>query len=117
MQLASGLGVSLGSATGPSGDLFVPNGVTGTITRIDKKSGAQSTFASGIPELIGAVGIGGVTDVAFIGNTAYALVTIVDDPTLFPTGRVHGIYRIDGPHSSTVFADIGAFNIAHPPVN
>jgi hypothetical protein len=116
MQLASGLGVSLGSTIGPGGDLFVPDGLTGTITRIDKKTGNHSTFASGLPQLIPAVGIGGVTDVSFIGGTAYALVTIVDDPNLFPTGQVNGIYRIDGPNSVTAIADIGAFNLAHPPV-
>ncbi len=56
---------------------------------------------------------GGVTDVAFLGGKAYALVTLVDDPT-FPTGQVNGIYRIDGPNSFKVIADIGAYNIAHP---
>ena len=50
-----------------------------------------------------------------IDGKAYALVTLVDDPNLFPTGQVNGIYRIDGPNSFTVIADIGAFNIAHPP--
>ena len=49
--------------------------------------------------MIPEVGIGGVMDVAFIGSTAYALVTLVDDPNLFPTGQVNGIYRIDGPDS------------------
>jgi hypothetical protein len=113
--LASGLGTSLGSAVGPGGDLFVPNGVNGTITRINPATGDHWTFASGLPPLIPDVGIGGVTDVAFIGGTAYALVTIVDDPTLFPTGRINGIYRMDGPGSFTPIADLGAFNLAHPP--
>lgn len=115
VQLTHGLGVSLGSTTGPGGDLFVPDGLTGTITRINPKTGQHSIFASGLPQLLAGVGIGGVTDVAFIGGTAYALVTIVDDPNLFPTGHVNGIYRIDGANSSTIIADIGAFNLAHPP--
>jgi len=114
-QLVQSLGVSLGSATGPGGDLFVPDGNTGTIYRIDPKTGDQTTFASGLPQLVPAVGIGGVTDVAFIGGIAYALVSMVDDPNLFPTGRVNGIYRIDGPNSYTIIADIGAFNLANPP--
>ena len=29
--------------------------------------------------------------------------------------EVNGIYRVDGPHSFTVVADIGAFNVANPP--
>src|SRR5262245_63416810 len=56
-------------------------------------------------------------DVAFIGNTAYVLVTLVSDP--FPRIGVHddtdGIYRVDGPDDCTVVADIGAFAVANPP--
>jgi hypothetical protein len=115
-QLVTGLEGGLGSTTGPGGDLFVPDSKAGTILRIDPKTGDYTIFASGLPKLIPAVdpNIGGVSDVAFIGGTAYALVTAVDDP-LFPTGQVNGIYRIDGPNSYTVIADIGAFNLAHPP--
>jgi hypothetical protein len=113
-QLAQGLGVSFGSTTGPGGDLFVPDAQAGVIYRIDPGTGVRSTFASGLPKLIPEVGIGGVTDVIFIGGTAYALVTLVDDPS-FPTGQVNGIYRINGPDSFNVIADIGAFNLAHPP--
>jgi hypothetical protein len=114
-RLITGLQVTLGSTIGPGGYLFVPEGATGTISRIDPHTGEKTTFASGLPTLIPAVGIGGITDVAFIGGTAYALVTLVDDPNLFPTGQVNGIYRIDGPDSYTIIADIGAYNLAHPP--
>jgi hypothetical protein len=113
--LVKGLAGSLGSTIGPGGDLFVPDPVAGTILRIDPKTGDYTIFASGLPQLIPAVGIGGITDVAFIGGTAYALVTLVDDPNLFPTGQVNGIYRIDGPNSFTLIADLGAYNLAHPP--
>lgn len=112
-QLIKGLAGALGSTIGPAGDLFVPDPVAGAILRIDPKTGAYTTFASGLPKMI--FPIGGITDVAFIGGTAYALVTIVDDPILFPTGTINGIYRIDGPNSFTVIADIGAYNLAHPP--
>ncbi|MGZ5191390.1 MAG: hypothetical protein ACXWCZ_10245, partial [Flavisolibacter sp.] len=115
IQLVTGLGGGWGSTIGPSGDLFIPDGIAGSILRINPKTGAYSTFASGLPQLIPGVGIGGISDVAFIGNKAYALVTLVDDPNLFPTGQVNGIYRIDGPSSFTVIADIGAYNVAHPP--
>ena len=113
-QLVTGLGGGWGSTIGPGGDLFVPDGSAGTILRVDPKTGAYTTFASGLPQLIPGVGIGGISDVAFIGGKAYALVTLVDDP-LFPTGQVNGIYRIDGPNSFTVIADIGAYNLANPP--
>ena len=114
-QLVTGLGGGWGSTIGPGGDLFVPDGKAGAVFRVDPKTGNYSTFVSGLPQLIPGVGIGGISDVAFYGDKAYALVTLVDDPNLFPTGQVNGIYRIDGPNSFTVIADIGAFNIANPP--
>lgn len=110
--LVSGLQGGSGSTIGPGGDLFVAENLAGRISRIDKKTGSVTTFATGLPPEI--VGIGGVMDVAFIGDNAYALVTLVDDP-LFPTGAVNGIYRIDAPDHFTVVADIGAYNLAHPP--
>jgi hypothetical protein len=113
-QLVTGLGGGWGSTVGPGGDLFVPDGKAGAILRVDPKTGDYTTFASGLPQLIPGVGIGGISDVAFLGGKAYALVTLVDDP-LFPTGQVNGIYRITGPNSFNVIADIGAYNIAHPP--
>jgi hypothetical protein len=115
-QLVTGLSGGTGSSTGPGGDLFVPDNRAGTILRIDPKTGDYAIFASGLPQMITEVdpNFGGMTDVAFIGGTAYALVSLVDDP-LFPTGQVNGIYRIDGPNSYTIIADIGAFNIANPP--
>jgi hypothetical protein len=52
-------------------------------------------------------------DVAFLGRTAYVLVTLVGPDV---GGRdVVGIYRVDGPDSFTVVADLGAFALAHPP--
>jgi hypothetical protein len=50
-------------------------------------------------------------DVAFIGDTAYALVTVVDGQ--FGGTNIDGIYRIDGAHTCTVVADIGAFAMTH----
>ena len=114
-QLVTAMGVSFGSTTAPGGDLIVPEALSGIIYRIDPETGDKSVFAEGLPLMIPEVGIGGVMDVAFMGSTAYALVTLVDDPSLFPTGQVNGIYRIDGPDSYEIIADIGAFNLAHPP--
>jgi hypothetical protein len=53
-------------------------------------------------------------DVAFIGTTAYALVTLVGPDV--GGNDVVGIYRVDGPDSFTVVADIGAFALSNPPV-
>jgi len=72
-QLVTGLGGGWGSTIGPGGDLFVPDGKAGAILRVDPKTGDFSTFASGLPQLIPGVGIGGISDVAFYGEKAYAL--------------------------------------------
>ena len=62
-----------------------------------------------------ALRIGGAVDVAFIGTTAYALVTLVTSE-LGGTG-VNGIYRLNGDGSYTIVADLGAFSAANlPPV-
>jgi len=48
-----------------------------------------------------------------MGSTAYVLVTLVG-PDVGGSDIV-GIYRVDGPHTFTVIADIGAFALSHPP--
>jgi hypothetical protein len=109
--LVSDLQGTIGSTVGPDGALYVPEGAFSRITRVDPKIGAKTTFASGLPRSI--VSIGGAIDVAFLDGTAYVLVTLVG----FDVGgsAVDGIYRVDGPDSFTVVADIGAFAEAHPP--
>lgn len=111
-QLVSGLQGASGSTVGPDGAIFVTEGAVGRVTRVERASGATSTFASGLPPSV--VGVGGAIDVAFIGETAYVLVALVGDP-LFGGTAVDGIYRIDGPSSHTVIADLGAWSAAHPP--
>jgi hypothetical protein len=109
--LASGLGLTLGSTVGPDGALYVPDGATGTVWRVDPQSGDVTTFASGLPQAI--LPIGGPTDVAFIGGTAYALVTMVADDFVGGDSIV-GIYRIDSPTTFSVIADIGDWTLENP---
>lgn len=114
--LDTGLESAKGSTVGPDGALYVTEGAAGRISRVDPLTGEVTTFASGLPPAIISIGgaiIGGAIDVAFIDNIAYALVTLV---SLDVGGSdVDGIYRIDGPDSFTVIADIGEFNLANPP--
>ena len=113
--LVTGLEESQGSAVGPGGDLFVTAPLTGSIWRIDPKTGERTLFATGLPArnpdpfFIGA----GVVDVAFIGSTAYALVTGVGAD--LGESDIVGIYRVDGPTTSTIIADIGAWSMENPP--
>jgi hypothetical protein len=109
-QLVTGLDGPFGSTIGPGGALFVAEAAVGRISRVDPKTGAVTTFASGLP----VNQLTGVQDVAFIGQTAYALVSFVTPEAFGGTG-VDGIYRVDGPDSFTIVADIGAFNRANPP--
>ena len=111
--LASGLQGTLGSTVGPDGALYVVEGVVGQVARVDPRTGQISTFASGLPKTLSAIGIGGPIDVAFIGRTAYVLVTLVSPD--IGGSDIDGIYRVDGPDQFTVIADIGQFNLNNPP--
>jgi hypothetical protein len=109
--LATGLEGASGSTIGPGGALYVTEGAAGRISRVDPETGDVTTFASGLPAAI--VGIGGAIDVAFIGSTAYALVTLVASDV--GGSDVVGIYRVDSPNSFTVVADLGEFSVLNPP--
>jgi len=110
-RLVTGLEGASGSTVGPGGALYVTEGAAGRISRVDPKTGDITTFASGLPPSL--VGFGGAMDVAFIGHTAYVLVTLVGPDV--GGSSVVGLYRVDGPDSFTVVADIGAFSSANPP--
>lgn len=110
-RLVSGLEGASGSTVGPDGALYVTEGAAGRISRVDPRTGSVTTFASGLPKSI--IGFGGPTDIAFIGKTAYVAVTLVGPQ--FGGSDIVGIYRVDGPTSFTVIADIGAFALANPP--
>jgi len=111
--LASGLQGTIGSTVGPDGALYVVEGVLGQVSRVDPRTGQISTFASGLPKTLSSVGLGGPTDVAFIGRTAYVLVTLVSADV--GGNDIDGIYRVDGPNQFTIIADIGQFNLNNPP--
>lgn len=108
--VASGLEGAQGSAIGPYGHLYVTEGAAGRISRINRWTGEVTTFhQGGLP--VAFLPIGGVVDLVFVNHTAYALVTLVGE---FDAGT-DGIYRIDGPRSATLIADLGAFSAANPP--
>ena len=112
-------GAGSGSTVGPGGALYVAQPAAGEIWRIDPESGAKTLYASGLPRRFMQLPFGGVMDVAFIGSTAYALVSAVGP--VFPADlfacnpQTVGIYRVDGPTSSTMVADIGTFACDNAP--
>jgi hypothetical protein len=110
-QLVTGLEGASGSTVGPDGALYITEGAVGRVSRVDPKTGDITTFVSGLPKAI--LPFGGAMDVEFIGRTAYVLVTVVGSDV--GGSDIVGIYRVDGPDSFTVVADIGAFAMANPP--
>jgi hypothetical protein len=110
--LATGLSGGAGSTVGPDGALYVAEPLSGEISRVDRRTGAVSTFTSGLPVQVPGTP-GGVMDVAFLDGTAYALVTLVGPDV--EGDDVVGLYRVDGPTAATPVADIGAYSVAHPP--
>jgi hypothetical protein len=115
-QLVTGLEELQGSTIGPDKALYVTAPLDGTIWRIDPKTGAVTLFTTGLPQRIPDLfHLGsGVVDVAFRGETAYALVTGVAPEV--GGNDIVGIYRVDVGNHFTVIADIGAWSIAHPPM-
>ena len=111
--LVTGLEGGSGSTIGPGGALYVTEAHAGRISRLDPETGEITTFASGLPKRISGFPFGGVVDLAFIGHTAYALVTLVG--TDVGGSDVVGIYKVDGPDSFTILADIGEFSTLNPP--
>jgi hypothetical protein len=112
--LATELQGASGSAIGPDGALYVTEGAAGRISRIDPQTGNMTTFAEGLPPAI--LPIGGATDLVFMDGIAYVLVTMVGDDLPIPVnnGDIVGIYRVDGPNSFTIIADIGTWSINNP---
>lgn len=108
-QFVTGLQGAAGSTVGPGGDIFVTEGLIGRVTRVDPRTGATSTYAEGLPPSV--IGIGGAVDIAFIGKTGYVLVALL---SAFSDG-IDGVYRIDGPDTFTLIADLGAYSAANPP--
>ena len=97
-----------GSTIGPDGALYVTESAAGRITRVDPVTGAHD-LRQRAAELLPAIGFGGRSDVAFLGRTAYVLVTLVG-PDVGGSDIV-GVYRVDGPDRVTVVADLGTFSI------
>ena len=94
--LVSGLHGTIGGTIGPDGALYVPEGRPRAHHAGRSRARARtSTFADGLPKQV--IPLGGVMDVAFVGRTAYALVTLVS-PDVGGTS-VDGIYRIDARHA------------------
>ena len=70
-----GSGLGSGSTVGPDGAIYVTDGTNGSVDRVDRRTGAVTVFATGLPPKV--LGIGGAMDVAFLDQRMYVLVTMV----------------------------------------
>ena len=77
--------------------------------------GVRSVITTSLPTSAGE-GILGVADVAFVGNTLYALVNGGGCSHGVPS-LPNGIYRINANGSSSVVANLGAWQVTHPVAN
>jgi hypothetical protein len=110
-----------GSTIGPDGALYVLDGSVGEVLRIDRRDGRVSTYATGLPPKAFQGDLGGAMDVAFMGRTAYVLVSFVSGLLFgepFDNGNPNaknGLYRIERDGTPTLIADIGQWSADHPP--
>jgi hypothetical protein len=110
--LVTGLAGGSGSTVGPDGALYVPEPVSGEVSRIDPETGATTVVASCLPPQVLVGDAGGAMDVAFLGSTMYALTSMVSADV--GGSAVTGVFRVeDG--TCEVVADIGAWTMANPP--
>ncbi|WP_426242944.1 ScyD/ScyE family protein [Nocardioides sp. LHG3406-4] len=113
---------TVGSTIGPDGALYVTEGSAGEVLRIDRRTGAIDTFASGLPpKPFPGLDIGGAVDVAFLHGRAYVLTTLLHY-TIVPTGEQfgdpgakNGLYRIEPDGTPKLIADLGQWSVDNPP--
>jgi hypothetical protein len=111
--LVTGLAGGSGSTLGPDGALYVPEPVSGEVSRIDPETGATTVVASCLPPQVLVGDAGGAMDVAFLGSTMYALTSMVSEDV--GGSAVTGIFRVEDEDTCEVVADIGAWSLQNPP--
>ena len=94
-------------------------GFTGRISKIDSQ-GHRTTVADHLPSSQTSAALGslvsGVADVAFVGNTLYALLAGAGCSHGL-AGTRNGIIRVNADGSTTLIADLSTFLKAHPVAN
>ena len=132
-KLTGGLLSPRGMKIGPDGMIYVAeagtggptkvtvgggdsqSGFTGRISKIDPATGTRTTVADKLPSNAGAEGDAvGPADVAFMGSTLYYAQTHAGTAYGFPATQPTGVYKVNSDGTTTLLADIGAFNIATP---
>ncbi len=95
-----------------AGAPFLGSATGGRISKVNAQ-GVRTTVTDNLPTTVSQGGdILGVADVAFIGNTLYALLWAGCSHGV--TGVPNGIVRVNSGASHTDIADIGAWQVEHP---
>ena len=110
--LVTGLAGGSGSTVGPDGALYVPEPVSGEVSRIDPDTGERTVVASCLPPQVLVGDAGGAMDVAFLDSTMYALTSMVSADV--GGSAVTGVFRVED-DTCEVVADIGTWTIENPP--
>ncbi len=117
---ASGFTNPRGLEWAPDGNLYLAeagSGVTaetgGRISRITP-AGAVSTVTTDLPTMNFEGEAAGPMDLTFLNNTLYVL---SDGGASLNVSRPAGIYRVNSNGSTTVVADLGAWQRSHPVAN
>jgi hypothetical protein len=110
--LVTGLDGGSGSTVGPDGALYVPEPVSGEVSRIDPDTGETTVVASCLPPQVLVGDAGGGMDVAFLDSTMYALTSLVSADV--GGSAVTGVFRVED-DTCEVVADIGAWTMQNPP--
>ena len=109
-----GLGGVCSTGGGGPGEYF--GSTTGSrISRIDA-SGHVETFVDGLPSSVAGPFASGVADVAFVGNTLYAIFAGAGCSHGVPS-IPNGVIRVNSDRSWTMIANLSAFQQAHPVAN
>jgi sugar lactone lactonase YvrE len=113
-KATAGLGGDCSAGASGPGDYF--GSPTGSrISKIDAK-GNVTTFVDDLPSSEAGGLASGVADVAFIGDTLYAIFAGAGCSHGVP-GTPNAVIRINPDHSWTVIADLGAYQRTHPVAN
>lgn len=116
----TGLGNNCSTGSGGPGEYF--GSPTGSrVLKIDTQ-GAVTTFADNLPSSVTSLDTGGlvsgVADIAFIGDTMYAVLAGAgcSHGVFGPDGKAipNGVLRVDPDGSATMIANLSAFQQANP---
>jgi len=110
----TGLGGNCSAGNGGPGEYF--GSTTGSrISRINRNGGVE-TFVDNLPSSQASGLASGVADIAFIGDTMYAVLAGAGCSHGVPS-IPNGVIRVNRDRSWTMIANLSAFQQAHPVVN